>query len=96
MASSGSKAGECAASMGDGPSEREGGKHVAPRSVEGVSVPPGAPTACTEAPSPRDRIGGRLPTSRPNQGPGSSSPRRRRPGCPDLVGHSANFKMALN
>lgn len=67
-----------------------------PCSVEGVSVPPGAPPACTEAPSPGDRIGGRLPMSRPDQGPGSSSPRRRRPGCPDLVGHSANFKMALN
>lgn len=40
---SGSKAGKRAASVGDRPAEREGGKHAAPRSVEGVSAPPGAP-----------------------------------------------------
>lgn len=37
---------------------------------------------CKEAPSPEDRIGGRLPMSQPDQGPGSSSPRRHSPWLP--------------
>lgn len=76
--------------MGDGPAEREGGKQVAPRSVEG-----GSQAARKHRPQ-RIGLGAASPCPSLTRGLGAALHEDTAPGCPDLVGHSPNFKMTLN
>lgn len=87
---SGSKAGKRKASVGDRPAEREGGARrlAVWRSQRPARGLPG----CKGAPSPEGQDWGPPPCPSLTRGLGAAS-RRHSPGCPDLVGHSPNFKM---